>query len=126
MVRGDGRVHLRGVTHIRDGGNLMPKRFITEECCTSRTFARTSAEAEVLCHRLWAISDDYGIFPADPEVVASRAFTRRPYWFKGTEHAARLLTELTSEVNGDPPPIRIYVVNGVPYGIFGPGWDRSQ
>lgn len=106
----------------------MPRRSLAEECRTSRTRARLSAEAECLLDRLITVADDFGIFEADPEVVAAQAFSRRPGWFTGPDHAARLLVELTrAGKDGDPAPVLTYKVGRVTYGYFQPeAWARFQ
>lgn len=61
----------------RKGVYFVPNRIIKESICRSENINQLSAGAEVFFYRLLVNCDDYGRFPADPDLLASLLYPRK-------------------------------------------------
>src|SRR5579864_5388585 len=95
----------------------MPDRLIRESALFSKSLARLSDFAERLFWRLTTTADDYGRFPADPEVVAGRCM---PLLGAGARRVKAALVEMQ-----ETDTVRLYEVEGKSFGYF-PAWSRYQ
>ena len=74
----------------------MPDRVIRERSRRSKSLAKISAEAERLFWRLVTYADDYGRFPADPDLILAGCFPRQASQIT-VEDVVRWYRELQAE-----------------------------
>lgn len=88
----------------------MPDRIIRDRARSSRSLQLLSDAAERAWWRLTVAADDYGCFDADPEVLLSRLFERKPKGWTVTK-----MREVRDELaSGDDPVIHLYQVENDP------------
>ena len=96
----------------------MPNRMIRESILRSLTVDTLSLGAEVLFYRLMLNADDFGIFPAHPNLVLSSCFPMRAKVL-AISQVERWLKELGQEL------VCYYQVDGKRFGHF-ISWEKHQ